>query len=768
MQSYSCKKCGLNKENKNVIFGRGNEKADVLVITDQSIDFLPISFLLKEYIPDYYLTFSVICPTKKKATPTQLECCKKYTFDVIEKIKPKVILTFGDISLRQITGLNLSSLASQGKKFFLGKYNCWIVNTFSVDYFNFTKENPVEQYMQHLRLVASLIGNQNAFEGKCTLETIKEDAGIIAFLDSLNNCDCFAYDLETTGLNPYKDNITDISFCKSNTRGIHISWENMKRFLPLLKVIMENSKIRKVGHNISFDNSFLTQNKINVVNCVDTMLMAHTLTAGLEGMLNRNNLSLKTLAWKMTPYGGYEDTLGKGGIEKYKQDDTLIISDNPYINSEELTSLEYYAAMDALVTFTIYEKMLPMIEKDFNNLFFRIVEPLRITLQKMTANGLRFDLDYMNKIKEENQTVIENIKIQFFKDVDCLLDINSLKDLGELFFDKLKLPVNKEFLTPKGVPSLNNEAITYYGEIEPKLNNLLLYRKKSKENSTYFEGMIKNIENDGRVHSQFSQHRTATGRLSSGLLTIPRDNRVRNIVVPDKGNVFIQSDFSQLELRVLAEVSGCKNLISAFQSGQDIHTISACRFFKIKNFNKYNKDHAEKRTQAKTVNFGIIYGIGAYSLSKQLNIEPDIAQVFINKFFETYPRVGEWMDEEIALCEKRGYVKTLYGRRRFIHGINSDDKGIKNAANRRTINTIIQGLAVDITHIVLNRIQYEIEKNNLKAKLVLVIHDEIILECEKSISKDMCVFIKKIMVENIPYLKYPLEVDAKITDVWTK
>ena len=852
-----CQKCKLfNDKIHPYIEGRGDRSSKLLLIGEapgktEDIEgqvFIGRSGQILQNILDRnniscYISNAVLCrPTKdgknKTPTPTEIKCCTPFTIKLIQEMQPGAIITLGRIPMKQLLPINLTMKVARGKQFYHPELKTTIIPTYHPAYL--ARANDLLLYQQFERDL--ILANRIAYLPPkrfpiTTPKSLTNPHEIEDYLRYLLTVDAVAIDLETEGLNPRQDPITDISFCAKIGEGVHISWDNMEPHFELLAEVLTSPTVMKFGHNFKFDMQFLRAVGFKIVNYnFDTMLGEHTYTMSLEGNEVAGLYKLETLVWQYSDLGGYEQLLGKGGIvsaqvrrktkkekieqeKKKKTEVTISIDDDiaVHVNNneeeneedfEEKDSIElydeeldiyaghientrkkialergfdlehateYYSALDADSTFRIYTKQKIIIERDYKELFYEIIIPLSYALMVMEENGLKLDVEYMNKIYNENLEYMNAAKEKLFKAVGKSFDIQSNPQLKDVVFNILKVKKNEEFKTPKGGYSLDVNAMNYYATKEPVLENILEYRKYQKQSSTYITGFKKFLEPEtDRVHSTYSQNTTATGRLSNwnpAVHTVPRDNRIRNMVIPSDGNKLIIADLSQIELRILAMLSGDPDMIDAFESGMDFHSATACRMFKIpfEKFDKENPNHDNYRTCSKQINFGIIYGRGPGALAAQLDISFKEAAEFMETFYITYPQVRVWMYRMQAFAKQCGYVETLYGRRRYLPNLFSSDSGLRSKAERQVVNTIVQSSAGDINNIAITRIQkYLDEHEEYKSLIVADVHDSIISDSPVSENEHMSQVMIDYMTKNIPKITIPLKVDVQILDKWTK
>lgn len=845
MNKY-CAKCGLYKSIKNpCILGRGDDfDIDILVIGEgpgKYEDAVGKPFvgdsgkLLQESLnclnARYYITNAVKCrsidSTGANRTPTAIEidCCKPFTIKQIIEKKPKVILAVGSIAVEQLLGFTMAMEVMRGKVFYHPYFNCNIIPTYHPAFILRNMEEPI--YREHFN--DDILKAQEIAFATPPRRIIKHPSTLInpvdieRYLKDLCNEKDVAIDLETTGLNPRKDKITDISFCSSLGRGVHIDWNDVLPHIDLLKKFLL-SDVKKIGHNFIFDHLFLRLLGLKINNIYfDTELAYHLMTMSYEGGKSRSLYKLKVMSWQMTSDGGHDSVLNEyGGIvglqniknlkkkKKPRHDPDIQVNklfeekepdpvpeestftgmytdeelDKYYnfISNEQkkellnfdITPKQYYSAMDADVTYRIYKYLKPDIDKDFNEIFYNLVMPLSATLARIMENGIMLDFDHIDKMKERFILEMGAVRDRFVKAINYDFNLNSTQQLAEVLKTKLKVKINKDYSTPKGAPSVNEEALKFYSKSHPVLEDILTYRGYMKSISTYFEGYRELAdESNHRIYPEYTQIGTATGRLSCSnpsLHTIPKKNEIRNMIVPRKGWKLIVADQSQVELRVLAQIANDENMINAFKSGMDFHAATACAMFNIavEEFNKNNPKHAEARSNSKAINFGIVYLESARSLADSLKIPISEAEKFMNKFFSAYPNVKKWMNDSIAFARKFGYVETIYGRRRYLPNIHSSIDYIREGAERQACNTRIQSPASDITAISLIRIQENLDKNKNESLIVGSVHDSILVESPPDEVDELIKTVPELMTKDIPKITIPLVADVEVVDRWNK
>lgn len=837
-----CRKCGLyEKVQHPYIRGRGNESARLLVIGETpgaTEDKEGQVFIGKsgQYLQgrmdaleiDCFITNAVKCRSVDKSfknkTPTTklIQCCKPFTFKIIDEMKPRAILTLGKIAMTQVLGINLGLGIARGRIFYHPQLGCDVIPTYHPMYLGYVNDAMFyRQFTDDLKLARDVSSRPPHRILTATPKSLKDPLEIKRYLEELLTKDAVAIDLETEGLDFHSDKITDISLCAESGIGVHIKWDiivqhcwkDLERFLM--------SDVRKILMNGKFDWKFFRAVGLDMKSySFDVMSAEHTLTMSVEGRETAGLYKLDTMSWQYTPLGGFKAVLGEGGIGAHQKkvkalkDDTKkkttkkkkkeekepsdvekelnkynnIIEDRQKKQIEEsgLTPLEYYSALDADSTYRIYVKQEPLISATYKDVYYNLRMPLLYVLMRMEENGMRLDLDYMNKIKEENDRGMEKILKKLYKKVGFEFNINSTQQLADVLFNHLGVKPNEEMKTPKtGAYQLDQKALEYYAKQRPSLKDILDYRALGKQTSTYIVGFQKHMDPDTwRVYPTFMEVSTATGRLSiiePAIQTIPRDNRIRQMVVPSEGNKLLIADLSQMELRILAQESGDASMIAAFESGADIHTITACKAIlriPYEDFDKENPVHAEARNAAKNINFGIIYGMSSYTLAvdlgysmkthKDRTASMNKSQSYMDNWFSLYKDAAAWLDEIQQVALKFGYVESLYGRRRYLPKVYSSDAKEREAALRQARNMPIQSLASDVNNVGLIRFQDWLDKANKKAKLIGVVHDSILCDTPEDELDEAAASLIECMTKDIPKITVPLKVDVDILDRWIK
>lgn len=565
------------------------------------------------------------------------------------------------------------------------------------------------------------------------------------------------FDTETTGVDVFSAELVGLSFCYKAGEAYYVSLPGDKNealeLLHEFKAFFQSEHIEKIGQNIKFDLLMLSMYGIELKGKLfDTMIAHYLLQPELRhGMdyLAEIYLHYRTIH--------YDDLVGGKGKNQID------------IRFVDLDLLCDYAAEDADVTFRlkqILEK--EIIENGLEKLFYEIEMPLMKVLATMERNGVRIDSEALRQSSEILTQEMLALEKEIHKMAGYEFNVSSPAQVGEILFDRLKLD-DKAKKTKTGQYSTSEDVLEKIRSKHPIIGKILDYRGLKKLLSTYIDALPQLINpKTGKVHTSFNQTVTSTGRLSStnpNLQNIPiRDaqgKEIRKAFIPDDDSVFLSADYSQIELRIMAHLSGDANMLEAFNRGLDIHTATAAKIYKI----PLNEVTSDMRRKAKTANFGIIYGISTFGLAERLAIPRGEAKELIDEYFATYPDVKRYMDEAIQRAKEAGYVETIFGRKRFLADINSQNSIVRGYAERNAINAPIQGSAADIIKIAMVRIQNRLEKENLQTKMTMQVHDEL----NFSVPNAEVEAAKKIVVEemeNAIKLQVPLIADCGVGANW--
>ncbi len=565
------------------------------------------------------------------------------------------------------------------------------------------------------------------------------------------------FDTETTGVNVFTSQLVGMSFCWKKDEAYFVSLPDddveTHKIVNEFKPFFENPDIEKTGQNIKFDFMMLKMYDVEVKGKLFDTMIAHYLIQP-ELRHNMDYLAEIYLGYKSIHY---EDLVGPKGKNQAN------------IRTVSLDRLSDYACEDADVTFQLKKILEKELKKnELEKLFYEIEMPLMRVLAIMELNGVRIDAEALQQSSVILSKEMKKIEQEIFDMAGLEFNVSSPKQVGEILFDRLKID-EKMKKTKTGQYSTSEEILEKLRSKHPIVGKILEYRGIKKLLSTYIDALPELINpKTNRVHTSYNQTVTSTGRLSSSnpnLQNIPvRDEQgkeIRKAFIADENSMFLSADYSQIELRIMAHLSGDTNMLEAFNSGHDIHAATAAKIYKV----PLSEVTSDMRRKAKTANFGIIYGISIFGLSERLNIPRGEAKELIDGYFETYPKVKEYMENSIALAKKNGYVETLLGRKRYLSDINSANSIVRGFAERNAINAPIQGTAADIIKIAMVHIQNRIEKENIKAKMTMQVHDEL----NFTIPTDELEKVQKLVVhemENALKLHVPVIVDCGVGKSW--
>ena len=636
--------------------------------------------------------------------------------------------------------------------------------------------------MEFNRLLSSVISTYGEYETQSNQETtinkkknpkitkknyqlIKNEKEIEKWLKYAEEAGEFAIDTETNSLDPHQAQLIGISISNEIGKACyiplnHLNGNNLeeKKVLNILKPYLEDKSIKKIGQNIKFDYIIFYHRGIDI-NCMeDTMLMSYSLDAGK----NRHNMD--TLS---------EIHLGHKTI-KFKD---LVGTGKKQINFSEvdIDLAKDYAAEDADITYRLYKIFLKSLKSEnLLNIYEIFEKPLIKILALMEVNGIKLDKPSLKTLSVKFSEKIMKLENKIYKISKKKFNIGSTKQLGEIMYNELKISSLKK--TKKGsfaTSAMVLEDLAFKGHELPKL--VLDWRQASKLKNTYSDALPEHLNlNTNRVHTSFLLAATSTGRLASSnpnLQNIPiktEDGKnIRKAFISEKNKTLISADYNQIEMRILADLADVKELKKAFLNNEDIHTLTASQVFGT----DIKKINSEMRRKAKTINFGIIYGISQYGLAKQIGVSNIEAEEFLNSYFLKFPEIKDYMKTTINFCRKSGYVSNIFGRKTHIIGINDKNFNVRNFQERAAINAPIQGSASEIMRLAMIRLSKEIspnKKNNLK--MLLQIHDELIFESEDKEVKNVSKFIKDTMtsVKNseLHAFSIPLLVDINTGQNW--
>ncbi len=594
-------------------------------------------------------------------------------------------------------------------------------------------------------------------------ETVFTQEALTKWLNKLNQAEIFAFDTETTSLNYMEANIVGVSFEITPGKAAYIPLThdymdapaqlNRENVLSQLKPILENPNIKKIGHNIKYDLEVLANHGIQLEGIAyDTMMESYILDSNSQNH-DMDSLALKYLGWRTIQF---TDIAGKGAKQIT-------------FNQIPIAAAATYAAEDADVTMQLHRTLWPKLLKEagLKSVFEEIEMPLIPVLARMERNGVLIDVEMLKRQSAELEKRLNELDQEIILLAGASFNLNSPKQLQEILFTKLNLPILQK--TPTGQPSTADPILQELA-LEYELPKLIIeYRSLSKLITTYTKKLPEQVNSKtSRIHTSYNQTGAATGRLSSSepnLQNIPvrmqEGRRIRQAFIAPKGYKIISADYSQIELRIMAHISDDPHLLQAFSKNLDIHRATAAEVLGI----SIDKVTNEERRNAKAINFGLIYGMSAFGLAKQLGIDRDAAQSYIDRYFARYLGVKSYMENTRAKAHQQGYVETLWGRRLYLPEINSSQILRMRAAERTAINAPLQGTAADLIKRAMITLDHWFQTNPVKAKMIMQVHDELVFEVAESEVDILTEKIRTCMM-NAAALKVPLLVSIGVGDNW--
>ena len=568
-----------------------------------------------------------------------------------------------------------------------------------------------------------------------------------------------AVDTETTSASPTRANLVGISLSFKEGEAYYIPLAHrytkapkqldLQMVLNRLRPVLENPKIKKVGQNIKYDYIVLKRTGLEIKDMnFDTMIASHLLNP-VRGEHNLSHLSLKHLGYKMLSF-------------------QELVGDKETIADIEIDKVAHYACEDADFTLRLKNKLLPLLEKEkLDKIFYDLEMPLVTILADMEVNGIKVDKTFLTPLLKDLKEEIGKMSEEIYTLTKERFNLNSPQQLSRILFKKLKLAPAKKSKT--GYYSTSASTLKEIKNKHPAIEKILEYRNITKLADGFVEPLIKYINpKTGRIHTSYFQIGTSTGRLASSdpnLQNIPirgtRGKNLRKAFIAEKGHVLCSADYSQMELRIMAHFSKDELLIRAFKEEKDIHKDTAMHLFNIPEEEVSEDD----RRKAKAINFGIIYGISSYGLAQGMGIKREKAAEIIRNYFSTHPGVKKFIDDTLEDTRRKGFVATLMGRKRKITNINSENATLRFQAERETINTPIQGTAAEVIKIAMIKINDRFKESQLKTRMLLQIHDELLFEVgEKEI--EVVTGIVKECMENAVNLNIPLKISTGIGKNW--
>ena len=594
-------------------------------------------------------------------------------------------------------------------------------------------------------------------------QTISTNKDLDQLIHSIKKSTYFAFDTETTSLDYMIAQLVGISIALESNQAFYIplnhNYEGAQKqldqdtVLEKLRPYLESESISKIGHNLKYDRHILQNAGIKLKGrLLDTMLFSYV----NNSTITRHNMDAVSKRYLNISPTSYEDVAGKGAKQIPFSEVSIDIASD-------------YASEDADIALQLYHNIEPRVRKEekLKELYHKIEGPLIYTLGDIERNGVLINSEKLDDQSKELELTISELESKVQDSAGETFNLGSPKQLQEILYQKLGLPIIKK--TPKGQPSTSETVLQELSMDFPIVEDILSFRALSKLKSTYTDKLPKMINSEtGRVHTSYHQAVTATGRLSSSnpnLQNIPirseEGRRIREAFVAPNGYKILAADYSQIELRIMAHLSKDSGLLDSFSRDLDIHRATAAEIFRV----ALDEVTDNQRRSAKAINFGLIYGMSAFGLSKQLMITRAEAQNYIEQYFDRYPGVKNYMDETKLMAKKIGYVETVFGRRLYLADIESSNYQRRQYAERSAINAPMQGTAADLIKMAMIELHQRINRESLDAKIIMQVHDELVIEVHENQAHDVSVLAKETM-SNIFKLDVDLKVDADLGGNW--
>lgn len=590
-------------------------------------------------------------------------------------------------------------------------------------------------------------------QSKASYKLINNDSDFADFLAEAEKQEAMAIDTETTDLSPITAKLLGISFCWEEGRAFYVNVKSNKIWLPKLKDVLENKKIIKFGHNLKFDILILRGEGIELQPVsFDSMIASYLLNPGSRGH-GLDNLAFEIFGYQMQPI---TELIGKG-----KQQISMDLV--------PLEKISWYSCEDADYTYRLCRYFKPELEeKNILGLMEKIEMPLVPVLATLEENGVKIDSDFLNKMSKVVGKKLATLEKNIYDQAGTTFNINSPLQLKQVLFEKMEISTEGIGKTKTGLSTAAAQLDKLKNK-HPIIPLLIDYRELSKLQSTYLEALPKMVKpKTGRVHTSFNQTITSTGRLSSSdpnFQNIPvrteEGKKIRQAFIAEKGFKIVSADYSQIELRIVASLAVDEKMIESFQKGEDIHRRTAAEIYNIP-LDEVTKD---QRYEAKEVNFGILYGMGAWGLATRKNMSRERARAFIEKYFTVHQQIQEYLASTISQARDQGYVETLFGRRRYLPEINSSMPQVRAQAERMAVNMPVQGTAADLMKLAMIAIQKKLPGVSPKSRMILQVHDELVFEVPTAEVQKMAEFIAKEM-NSVYKLRVPIKTEVSAGENW--
>lgn len=689
----------------------------------------------------------------RPAKVSEINACTEHLDSEIDIVKPEVIVCLGTVAAKRILG---KTTIQQGEFTYSEKYKCRVFYTYNPG-MALRDPGTFSLMQRQFKLLARYLKGESTEVPKIDYMLVDNEDTLNELVERLNSVEAFATDIETSSLDSKTGIMGVIGFSWKAGTGVAVPlvhedgspyWEDY----GWLKQVLTN-KALKIIHNQSFENSYFLDNGIHATNLNWDSLIA-------DFLLNENrDHDLKSLAWLYTPYGGYESELTKYKKEhKFKRDTSyLTIPHN---------ILLLYCATDCAVTFELYEKQKELLEKEkLTWLFQNLMMPFQHVINKIQRRGMQVDKAHLVQLSE--RLILQSTELQSKFNQLVLpyggCNPKSPKQLSELFFKKLGLKSVKK-VKGSDAESTDKEVLKVLGQTNEIAKALLDYKKLIKKND-YLKSILKRLDSNDRIHTNYSLTIEVTGRISSSkpnLQNCPKEKEMRNIFVATPGYKLAEYDMAAHELRVLTGVAHDEGFLKIFNADRDPHREVACDVFKVKPDDVTDK----MRMHAKTINFGISYGRGKYTLAEALGISVEEADGYLKQWFRDHPQIARWVKEMQAFARSNRYVASVLGRRRRFPNLEYANRVQLNEIDRQAINSPIQGSASDLVCLAAIRIDRRFEEEGIGGFIVLTVHDALVCEIKEEQFEQGCLIIKEELERPIEGLDVPLKAEGKFGYKW--
>lgn len=694
----------------------------------------------------------------KKLATILLDCPVEFDEDSFELTRPDIEKTdalFQELEFRQMK-TQFDKLFGSGKD-----YDEIDTTTAATGSTPVAKKAPAKKAPENQMDLFGFVDEEDAptFSNYATLATtshfyqiVQGDLPVKLLLQNMLNQSSVCFDTETTGIDANVAELVGMSFAWEKGKAFYVpvpeKRDEAQTLVDKFHPFFENETIEKIGQNIKYDLKILANYGVAIQGKLfDTMIAHYLINPDM-----RHNMDVLSETYLQYSPQSIETLIGKKGKNQ------LSMRDVP------LEAIKEYAAEDADITFQLKEHFQPILERvGTKKLFDEIEIPLVQVLADMEREGIRLDVDYLKSMSTDMAIEVKALEQKIYEAAGETFNLASPKQLGDVLFDKLKIGGSKQKKTKTGQYATGEEVLSYLANEHQIVRDILEWRQLVKLQSTYVDALPNQVDPKTlRVHTDYMQTVAATGRLSSNnpnLQNIPiRTERGRQIrkafVAKNEDYVLLSADYSQIELRIIAALSGEENMIKAFQNNEDIHRSTAAKVFNV----ALEEVTKEQRSNAKTVNFGIIYGVSAFGLSNQTNLSRSESAALIDAYYQTYPKLKSYMQNQVDFARENGFVETISGRRRYLKDINSANAVVRGAAERNAVNAPIQGSAADIIKIAMINIHRKLKTDNWQSKMLLQVHDELVFDVHKSELERIQPLIKHEM-ENAFQMAVPLEVE---------